>query len=419
MINITGVYDGNYYVNGAITGIGGVVKVGDDYYLIAGTGKVLTNVDKYLGEELTKGVIPVGPYKFGEDGKLERFTGIKNGYYYVDGIIGANAGLIQLDGDYYFITKSGLVAKNQKRTITEETANGFVDPGIYTFDAEGKMVILNGIHNGYYYEDNAVKGIGGVVKIGDDYYLIAASGKVLTNVEKHLGEELTKGVIPVGPYKFGDDGKMVIFEGVNENGYYYVDGMVTGVNGLVEENGNYYFITKSGLVAKNQKRTITEETANGFVNPGRYTFDAEGKMVILNGIHNGYYYEDNAVKGIGGVAKIDDDYYLIAASGKVLTNVEKYLGEELTKGLIPVGIYKFGEDGKMVIFEGVNENGYYYVDGMVTGVNGLVEENGNYYFITKSGLVAKNQKRTITEETANGFVNPGRYTFGEDGKMII
>ncbi|MBQ4154103.1 MAG: hypothetical protein IJE01_02755 [Clostridia bacterium] len=135
------IHNDNYYVNGAITGIGGVVKIGDDYYLIAASGKVLTNIEKHLGEELTKGVIPVGPYKFGEDCKLERFTGIKNGYYYVDGIIGANAGLIQLDGDYYFITKSGLVAKNQKRTITEETANGFVNPGRYTFGEDGKMII--------------------------------------------------------------------------------------------------------------------------------------------------------------------------------------------------------------------------------------------------------------------------------------
>jgi len=71
------------------------------------------------------------------DGKLpELKNGIVDGYYYEDGIL-AYAGLIEYNGDYYYVRSSGKLATG-KYWITK--TNGFMDEGNYTFDENGKMV---------------------------------------------------------------------------------------------------------------------------------------------------------------------------------------------------------------------------------------------------------------------------------------
>jgi glucan-binding YG repeat protein len=66
----------------------------------------------------------------------------------------------------------------------------------------------------------------------------------------------------------------------------------------------------------------------------------------------------------------------------------------------------------------VEENGgiYYYVDGKLTYA-GLIEVNGDYYYVNSSCKVITGQKYWISK--TNGLKAEKSYTFDETGKMIL
>ena len=59
-------------------------------------------------------------------------------YYYVDGIK-TYAGLIEIDGSYYYVKTNCEVVHGKKYFISK--TNGLMANGSYTFDDDGKMVI--------------------------------------------------------------------------------------------------------------------------------------------------------------------------------------------------------------------------------------------------------------------------------------
>ncbi|MGN1218127.1 MAG: hypothetical protein ACI4TD_09125, partial [Phocaeicola sp.] len=65
----------------------------------------------------------------------------------------------------------------------------------------------------------------------------------------------------------------------------------------------------------------------------------------------------------------------------------------------------------------VAENGslYYYVDGMITYA-GLIQIDGDYYYVRTSGEVVHGTTYWITK--TNGLLPEASYTFGDDGKMV-
>ncbi len=88
-----------------------------------------------------------GDYYFDAEGKLVMpeepevpFTGIKGGYYYENGEVKGDAGLVELDGSYYYVVFSGKIKTDCIYKVTEAKSNGYVEPGNYYFDAEGKLV---------------------------------------------------------------------------------------------------------------------------------------------------------------------------------------------------------------------------------------------------------------------------------------
>ena len=59
-------------------------------------------------------------------------------YYYVDGVL-TGAGLIRLNGDYYYVKTSNCEVVHGRSYWVTDT-NGLLPAGPYTFDADGKMV---------------------------------------------------------------------------------------------------------------------------------------------------------------------------------------------------------------------------------------------------------------------------------------
>lgn len=87
-----------------------------------------------------------------------------------------------------------------------------------------------------------------------------------------------------------------------------------------------------------------------------YTFDADGKMVIKNGIYREklgdgneylFYYVNNVRQVNTGLVQLDDGSYIYVRSGANLAVGSYYVSK--TNDLLPKGTYTFGEDGKMII----------------------------------------------------------------------
>ena len=194
----------------------------------------------------------------------------------------------------------------------------------------------------------------GLVKDGDDYRYFKRNGMV-TSVETYVAK--TNGLLKAAKYTFDAEGKLMKLEGLHEdlngNLCYYVD-YVKNYAGLVEVDGSYYYIASDLKAVKNCTYYVTK--TNDLKPAGYYTFDADGKMVIKNGIYreklgdgNEYlFYYVNNVRQVGtGLVQLDDGSYIYVRSGANLAVGSYYVSK--TNDLLPKGTYTFGEDGKMVV----------------------------------------------------------------------
>lgn len=157
---------------------------------------------------------------------------------------------------------------------------------------------------------------------------------------------------------------------------------------------------------------------------GTYHFGTDGKMVIpkaKNGLvkENGdlYYYVDG-VRNHAGLILVNGAYYYINSSGKAVTG-EYYVSN--TNDLMAKGYYYFGTDGKMTTNTGKNgliaegSDYYYYVDGVRTHA-GLIQIDGDYYYICSACKAIVNQWYYVSN--TNGLMDKGWYEFDADGKMV-
>ena len=149
--------------NGSWVGGVGLVQVdGDYFYFRTSTGTAVK--DRTYWITVTNDLLPSGQYTFDETGKMinppdggeveepdpptdPEEPEIKNGivsengslYYYVDGVL-TGAGLIQLDGDYYYVrTSNGEVVHGRTYWVT--ATNGLLPSAQYTFADDGKMIL--------------------------------------------------------------------------------------------------------------------------------------------------------------------------------------------------------------------------------------------------------------------------------------
>ncbi len=282
--NYTGMYEGYYYADGyKVPGAGLIEFEGDYYYISTGSKPYVGTI--YVTEAKANGLKPANKYTFGSDGKMviePVKNGIVDGKYYVNDVVVKNAGVVLVDGDYYYIRSNGTVYVG-KISIGEAKANGLVEHGTYTFGSDGKMIIeptKNGIVDGKYYVDGKLVVNAGVVLVDGDYYYIRSNGTVYVG-KISIGEAKANGLVEHGTYTFGSDGKMIIEPAKNGivDGKYYVDGKLTVNAGVVLVDGNYYYIRSNGTVYVG-KISIGEAKANGLIDAGSYTTDATGALIV-------------------------------------------------------------------------------------------------------------------------------------------
>ncbi len=279
--------DGLYYYVLNKKVYAGLIQINDDYYYVNSSCRVVTG--KYYVTK-TNGLMPAGNYEFDENGRMIKPDVMKNGiikengimYYYVNGKK-TYAGLIEIDGAYYYVNTSGIVVTG--RYYVTKT-NGLMPAGNYEFDENGKMIIPEEVKNGIvtedgvmYYYVNGKKTYAGLIEIDGAYYYVNTSGVVVTG-KYYISK--TNGLKPAGTYEFDENGKMIIPEEVKngivtEDGvmYYYVNGWRTHA-GLIEIDGAYYYVNTSGVVVTG-KYYVSK--TNGLMSEGLYEFGSDGRLI--------------------------------------------------------------------------------------------------------------------------------------------
>ena len=304
-------------------------------------------------------------YRFDVDGSL---LGVANDgivfassgdiYYVVNGDA-TYAGLVQdSEGNYYYISGyTDTALKNCTRYITY--TNGLLPAGMYTFGADGKLVMRQGIvHDDdgeirYYVNDKPV--YAGLVQDSDGnyYYISGNTNTAIKNRSAYI--TYTNGLLPAGTYTFDADGKLILKQGVvlDADGEirYYVDNKPVYAGLVQDSEGNYYYISgNTNTAIKNRSAYITY--TNGLLPAGTYTFDADGKLILKQGVvldADGEirYYVDNKPVYAGLVQDSEGNYYYISGNtNTALKNCTRYI--TYTNGLLPAGTYTFGADGRII-----------------------------------------------------------------------
>ena len=246
-----------YYKNGALQYAAGLIKLGEDYYYIRSNAQAATG--NYWVTN-PSGLRPAGMYTFGPDGKM--LTGDeevptppapedtleqpkKDGmvsergaiYYYKDGAIQYCAGIIYVDGYYYYVRSNGQLATG---SYWPTKTNDLLPQGMYNFDEQGRMTnppgavepekpdsgetpvepekpqVKQGIieENGilYFYENGTRAYNKGIVKLTDDsgrdYYIyVRSNGQLATG---NYWPTNTNGLLTYKGYDWGTDGRLYL-----------------------------------------------------------------------------------------------------------------------------------------------------------------------------------------------------------------
>ena len=280
-----------YYVDG-IKAPAGMIKIGDDYYYANSKGQLIVNQTYYCSR--MNGLMEEGTYAFDAEGKLIQGATDKNGIvkdddgvlrYYVNGKV-TYVGLIEIDGDFYYVRSNGEVVTDCVYWIT--WTHGLKEAGYYTFDENGKLTGIpkNGIveEDGVlHYYVNGKLTYAGLIKIGDDYYYVNSKCEVVRDCDYYIS--WTHDLLPQGKYHFDADGKLTGSVAPLKNGIYEEDGSLyfyrngeRAYAGLIQIDGNYYYVRSTCEVVHD--RSYYVYWTHGLMPEGYYNFDSAGRMIL-------------------------------------------------------------------------------------------------------------------------------------------
>lgn len=448
-----------YYKDGEVQKTGWTVIDGNTYYLDTGTGYAATGITTLVPDGATEEARCV----FDAEGVFQSdVTGVysvgNDTYWLNSGIIEEEAGLkrvVKENGEvnyYYFAVQKNLEEREGltlsaavKSTVLNgkdcwlHKTNGLALPewgyyfdenGIILHDEDtGKNGILKDGEDLFYYVDG-IKAPAGMIKIGDDYYYANSKGQLIVNQTYYCSR--TNGLMEEGTYAFDAEGKL-IQGATDKNGIvkdddgvlrYYVNGKVTYV-GLIEIDGDFYYVRSSGEVVTNCVYWIT--WTHGLKDAGYYTFDENGKLTGTpkNGIveEDGVlHYYVNGTLTYAGLIKIGDDYYYVNSKCEVVRDCDYYIS--WTHDLMPQGRYHFDADGKLTGSVAPLKNGIYEEDGSLYFYRngertyaGLIQIDGDYYYVRSTCEVVHD--RSYYVYWTHGLMPEGYYNFDSAGRMIL
>lgn len=448
-----------YYKDGELQKTGWTVIDGNTYYLDTETGYAATGITTLVPDGATEKARCV----FDAEGVFQSdVTGVysvgADTYWLNSGIIEEEAGLkrvVKENGEvnyYYFAVQKNLEEREGltlsaavKSTVLNgkdcwlHKTNGLALPewgylfdenGVILHDKDtGKNGILKDGEDLFYYVDG-IKAPAGMIKIGDDYYYANSKGQLIVNQTYYCSR--MNGLMEEGTYAFDAEGKLIP-GATDKNGIvkdedgvlrYYVNGKVTYV-GLIEIDGNFYYVRSSGEVVNDCVYYIS--WTHGLKEAGYYTFDENGKLTGTpkNGIveEDGVlHYYVNGTLTYAGLIKIGDDYYYVNSKCEVVRDCDYYIS--WTHDLMPQGRYHFDADGKLTGSVAPLKNGIYEEDGSLyfyrngeRAYAGMIQIDGYYYYVRSTCEVVHD--RSYYVYWTHGLMPEGYYNFDSAGRMIL
>ena len=448
-----------YYKDGELQKTGWTVIDGNTYYLDTENGYAATGITTLVPDGATEEARCV----FDAEGVFQSdVTGVysvgADTYWLNSGIIEEEAGLkrvVKENGEvnyYYFAVQKNLEERDGltlsaavKSTVLNgkdcwlHKTNGLALPewgylfdenGVILHDKDtGKNGILKDGEDLFYYVDG-IKAPAGMIKIGDDYYYANSKGQLIVNQTYYCSR--MNGLMEEGTYAFDAEGKLIP-GATDKNGIvkdedgvlrYYVNGKVTYV-GLIEIDGNFYYVRSSGEVVNDCVYYIS--WTHGLKEAGYYTFDENGKLTGTpkNGIveEDGVlHYYVNGTLTYAGLIKIGDDYYYVNSKCEVVRDCDYYIS--WTHDLMPQGRYHFDADGKLTGSVAPLKNGIYEEDGSLyfyrngeRAYAGLIQIDGDYYYVRSTCEVVHD--RSYYVYWTHGLMPEGYYNFDSAGRMIL
>ena len=277
-----------------------------------------------------------------------------DGHFYLNGEIVPCYQFVEWNGDWYFINDDDMYARDIHLDFKPIYVEGTpFEPGCYYFDAMGRLVIQNGPKdNGYFYLNGIRQKAYQVLEYEGSWYFITDGNKYAVSSRRYLNQQLLANTpFSAGYYEFDENGRMVLKNGPQDDGYFYLDGIKQKAYQLIEWNGDYYFINDAHKYARNIRLYLGQQFVEGSeLAPGYYDFDETGKLVIKNGPwEDGYFYLNGARQSCYQLIRWEGGYYFINDGHKYAVNKRiylsaKYIGDEP----ISVGYHYFGEDGRMI-----------------------------------------------------------------------
>ena len=461
----------------------------------------------------------------------DTYKAFEDGFLTVDGRTYEFADKIQIDGHWavhsnggIYLTWAGVRVANGWKTIKGNTyyfRYGYAYTGVkevhltynsietdwHLFDENGVWQRkLDGIYGDYYYMDGQkAPSYYGLVEFEGDYYYVNNNNRIVRDAKKYLNK--THGLtfpdgtpIPNAEFYFNADGKMQYTLAEPEqpdtpvvppvepeepevlNGlvgdYFYIDGVrAKAYYGLVEWNGNFYYVNDGGRIVRDMKKYLTKTHDLTFedgtpIPNAEFYFNAEGKMQytlaepeqpdtpvvppvtpeepeVLNGIVGNYYYIDGVrAKAYYGLVEWEGNFYYVNDGGRIVRDAKKYVnkpnGLKFSDGTdVPKAEFYFNADGVMQytlaepeepdtpvvpeepeVLNGIVGN-YYYIDGVrAKAYYGLVEWEGNFYYVNDGGRIVRDAKKYVNKPNGLKFsdgtdVPKAEFYFNADGKMII
>ena len=368
-------------------------------------------------------------YEFTDEGVLVgEYITDQSGLFYCNGQIcyldngtPTAPGLIQIGDDYYYFT-TGFVAAIGKYNVTRP--NGLMPAGTYEFGPDGKLLVRNGVFDGFLYIDGVVQKSYQLVEFEGDYYFINDGNKVAMNKRLYLSDRFVEGSgLVAGYYEFDEEGKMILKDGLQDDGSLWIMGVKQTCYKLIQYNGDWYFINDGHKVAKNARIYLGAQFTEGTpFTPAYYEFDSEGKLIIKNGPQaDGFFYVNGVRQNAYQLVNYQGDWYFINDGHKIAKNARIYLGAQFTDGTpFTPAYYEFDSEGKLIIKNGPWTDGYFYVNGVRQNAYQLVNYQGDWYFINDGHKLAKDRRLYLGDQFVTGTpFTAGYYEFDSDGKLIV
>lgn len=287
-------------------------------------------------------------------------------------------------------------------------------------------------------EDGAVRWIqngmlvwhAGLVRDGGGYRYFKRNGMVKGST---VYVAKTNGLLDPGTYSFDENGFLIEHEGIVREAdgtvFYYEKYLKTAAGLVRDTDGSFYYITPSKVAVRDGIAYVPGTKTNGLLDAGYYYFDADGRMIThedgLCEINGDLYYMENYALVAKGLVESGGDYYYFSSELKVSRNRLHYISAARANGLKPAGVYQFGEDGKLIVRNGIlretlddgKEYLFYYEDNVRQIGSGLLQLADGSYIYVRSGANLAVGRYYVTKN--NDLLPSGYYEFDENGKMIV